>query len=200
MRDASSYGHGALESRTINVEANLLAARLGERERIVEGSRRRLAVILLTVVAGGLALPPLFRLQNKAKLNALHAQQRVAALAANMTSLSQAQTAVQPKLAIEEMRAYVKLQARTYLGHLFLVMNAVPKSVVLGNLKGELMGGELKITGQADAEDYGAARNFVSNAGEGPNVQDTVLSTTRRSDTLGPAGVSFDFIKRVKTG
>ena len=200
MLDANSYGHAAPETKTINVEANLLSERLGEREKHIEAARRRLLLIFLTLIVGLAALPPLYRMEARAHKSAVAAKTRADEMGAVLTQVMHEEQGVRPKLATEELRIRVQKQTQELLGHMYLVMNAVTKSIVLGSLKAEVVSGDIKISGGADAESYGDARAFISTAGEGPNVQDMVLSSTRRSDALGNNGVAFDFIKRVKVG
>lgn len=198
MLGANSSGHGAPESRTINVEANLLAQRLAERDRLLEAVRRRLLLMGLTLVVGFAALPPLFRMQSSAALRAQKSYKRAQELGTAVSTLQKQVESLQPRFAMDDMRKKVAENCDLFLGNIAFVMNSVPTTIALSTFRAEAIGGELKISGLADAENYSAARSFISAAGESKGATDIVLASTRRSDALGPNAVAFDFVKRVK--
>jgi hypothetical protein len=195
--DTSSFGH-VHETRNINVEANLLAQRLEERERVLAAAKKRLALTGLVLISSLVCLPMLFRLQAEASARAAQLSSRASEVAGALATLQKQHDAQQPKLAGEEMRKAVEQRAKLFLGNLCAVLNAVPESMVLGSIKAEALSGEMRIGGQANAEAYANARGFLAAAGAGENVLDMVLSATHRNDALGPTGVSFDFVKRVR--
>jgi Tfp pilus assembly protein PilN len=178
----------------------LLSERLVERDHLADKSRRKLVSIALTLVGIGIVLPPIHGLMQKETASATAAQERSKQLAATLATLERERDSYKPRVAIDEMRKTCLSYAENFLGQTSFVLNAVPPSVALQTIRTAVTGGEIKINGQAEAEDYASARTFVDAAGKGPNVEDMLMASTRRSDTLGTAGVAFDFSKRVRAG
>lgn len=200
MRALFGVNSPGLEARnkTINVEANLLAERIAEREKVLIAVRRKFLWLVCVLLSGLLFVPPMlaFSAAESRRTERLAKQQQI--LAAQLASLQAEQRSAEPKLLQQRMMEDVRGNAQRFLGQLLLVLNAAPPQMAFASVKADMNSGEMRIVSRADAESYTAARQFVDGAKGGPGVVDTITSSTRRSDTLGPSGVTFEFVKRVR--
>jgi hypothetical protein len=177
-----------------------MAERLGDRARCKELAQRKLISIIAVIVFSLLSIPPLFQLRGTAMAKATRAEKVAAAAAAELANVQQQHATAAPIIAERDMLELVKFRADLFIGNVVQIFNSVGSAIALTTLRAEVMGGDLRITCKAEAETYVTAKEFVSLAGSGSNVQDAVLVSTRTSSTLGPQGVSFEFMKKVTVG
>jgi len=199
--DASSHGRVAPKTKTINVNANLLSERLAERENVREWVRRRLVFAGISLVIACMVLPPLHRAQQRAFIVSQQLKKEEAALTKQIADLQDRQDKIKPALDNAEFLNYVHASSQRFLGHTFLFLdNVKPNNLALGSLKATVTGGTLELATTADAVNYRAAQDFVSECEKTPNVQGTFVSQMRSNTDVGDEGVTFDLSQKVKVG
>lgn len=197
MLETSSTGRAAPKIKTINVEANLLAQRIAEQERVREMSFRRLVGFCLSALLGVGTLPYLYGLDTSAS-HALEAvETRVADLDALLRDAEQRRELVQPVLDEIALHEKSSRNLEVLIGESTLFASSASPQVAFGVLKVEVSGSELRLSVVAESESYAAAREFVAMAAKGERVTASNLVTMRRSDRLGSQGVRFEFTKKV---
>lgn len=197
MLEANSFGRVAPKIKTINVEANLLAQRLEERQAIRQQATRRLAALASCLLAACIALPPLFQLAAAASKAVDAAAGKEAELATRLRETQERRKNVQPILDEIDLQERCRRNAKVLIGETTLLLGGTSPRMAVGSVKAEVASGSLRLSVIAEAESYGAAREFVSTAGEGKKVESATLLSMRRSDTLGADGVRFEFVKKI---
>lgn len=196
--DSNTLGRASRSTKSINVEANLLAERLAERSRIAESSRRKLVVLvgatLLCIVAG----PSLVRYQSEAARTQGKAQVRADQMSKRRTELEQQVEEAQPKLKESELMGGLRGQSEGVLQQLTGLLNAVPAGVALNGVKLDVVGGAMTFQCSAEAESFEQAQAFLANVRSEPGSKDAFLSSARQSALISPTGVGFDLIKKVE--
>jgi hypothetical protein len=195
--DASLHGRAAPKTKTINVEANLLAERIAERERLREAIIKRIAAIATIVVVAGVSLPFLWKTQAGFAVQAAVAQKMEKGLQTKLAAIQQKQSTAEPVLANQAMAKKVHAQAESFLGQVTLFFNGASENMALTDVKAEVVAGELKISAKAEAENYTVAHEFVGSNSEGPKVKEVILISVRRSGQLAAEGVTLDMVKKV---
>jgi hypothetical protein len=198
--DASTHGRVAPKTKSINVEANLLAQRLAEVATIREAAQKRLMTLGVAAFTALVLLPPVYRSQARAgaTLHKMEGQEKV--IAAQIAKLQKQQEQVKPVLEDEKVLSDVKKHSKEFLGQLILFLNTANPSVSLGSIKCSVSGGEMGFVTRAEAENYRIAAEFVSLNAKGPNTKETNLSSMKRNSLLWPDGVTFELSKKVKVG
>jgi hypothetical protein len=194
----SSHGRVAPKTKTINVEVNLLAQRIAERDRLFTAAVRKLMLLGVAVVVSAVLLPTLFKLQSSAALEAKVAVSKKQALAGTLASLNSQQESAKPLIADKDLTDRLEVSSEIFRGHVTLLLNSATPDMAFQNLRAEANGTELKMTCKLDAETYPAVQAFVAAASKGPNVINAILLSQKRGQELGESSVSFDFVKRVK--
>lgn len=201
MIGTSSSGFGQQpKTRSLDLEANLLAERIQERQAVFAASKKALALILLLVFASVLILPYLAGKVATKRADYLKANKRALALAAQLQEAKAAKDAASQTLVFNNMLNETKARAETFCGRIILLLNLVPPNVALSTMKAEVLGGELQIRSVADAESLSGARSFVQQAANIPASKDSLLVSAKRNDTLADGGVGFEFIHRAQVG
>ncbi len=193
----SSSGLGAPKTRTLDLEANLLAERLLERARTLEQSRRILMALALTGFFAVLALPTLHSQAHVSALSARKVEQKVAERRALLNQLSDEEKSALLPRERKEMLETQKMRSGWVLTQVASLLNSVPHSMALSALRVTIIGGTLTIEGTADAEHFETARSFVETMAKAPGTTDALLVSTRRNEAFAPEGVTFEFLKRI---
>lgn len=197
MSDMSSLGRVPPRMKSINVEANLLSARLAERARVAEASRKRLLLIGAVLGVLALAAPPLYQYQIAAGGRVKAAQVENDKVAEQLAVLQKQVDEATPKVQESEMVAILREQADDFLGQLVYLMNSTTSGVAISGVKADVMAATMTLTCNAEAESFEEAQAFASNAKAGPDVKEVFLSSARQSTALGVKGMGFDLVKRV---
>jgi hypothetical protein len=199
MLQGSLFGR-AEGKRTINVHANLLGERLGERQAIALQVRRRLLMIAVTGAIAGLSLPGLFNLRAANAAQEAASGRTLSALESQLASLAEARDAAAPRIERSVLISRLASQCRLVLGQIAVCLNAVPATVACSIVKAEVNGGDLTIKVAAEAESFDEAQRFAKAASAGPQVKSALILSSKHSDALSPNGVAFEFLKRVWVG
>lgn len=191
MSDVSLHGRVAPKSKSINVEANLLAERLQNRTRTREQMRKRFVSYFVGVTMVAIVLPPLHRLYEK---TAARYKVSIAAdklLSTQLSALQKQQDSVKPVMQDKQTLDSLHRHAHEYLGHLTLFLNNVSPEVSLSNFTVQWKDKSMEFNIQAQSVSYKEAADFVALTGKSPNATQTTLSTMNSDATMGPDGVNF---------
>lgn len=200
MLDTSSIGRAQHKTRTINVEANLMAQRISERARLQENIYRRTVMCIVTLAATGIIVPPLFRWQgNQAMLSAMAAARQTEA-AALLQAVQQEKASTEPKLAEETIRGNVVKYAQGYIGEVIRFTNASRPDMTLAAMKVDIAGGEVKIVARADAESYSAYEQFIERLQAFAGHENVAPKSIRGGTDLGDNSVMFELNYRTRLG
>ncbi len=200
MVDVSSPGRAAPKVKSINVEANLLSERIAERERLLDTLSRKAVAALLVLVMAAITLPASYRLQSRMAAKAESVQQTEAALARDLGALKTELDSTKPMMQDNQMMGTSRTYSHNFMHQLISFLNASGSSMVFSSVKGEVLGGELKISASADAETYAAARDFVDTTGKTDRTKSSVLKLWRHNPDFGPNGVTFEVEKMAVVG
>lgn len=199
MFPASLFGR-VDSRREIPIEANLLSERLKERALALRTLRRRALALVLSVAVAGLLVPTLWGIRGAFRDAAARREAELRKVSARLEALSAEHARSAPRIGAETLSRTMRAHASSLLGQLTLFLNGVPKSVACSSVRAEVLGGVMTATMQADAVDFEGMRQFVSASSDGPGTLSAVLVSTKRSDVLARAGVSFEFVKKVEVG
>lgn len=72
------------------------------------------------------------------------------------------------------------------------VLNASDSDMVFSSIKIEVLGGDMKLSGRADAKSYRVARDFVTRLANAKGTKSAVLKQWRLNEEFGPNGVAFE--------
>ncbi|HEY3779772.1 MAG TPA: hypothetical protein VGL56_01720 [Fimbriimonadaceae bacterium] len=191
MSDVSLHGRVAPKSKSINVEANLLAERLQNRTRLREQVRKRLVSYFVGITVVAIVLPPLHRMYIKTAADYKAAISGDKLLTAKLNGVQKQQDSVAPVLQDKKTLDSLHNHAREYLGRLILFFNNVSPEVSLSSLTVQWKEQKMDFNIQAQAISYKAAADFVSQTGKSPEAKQTTLSTMNSDTSMGPDGVNF---------
>lgn len=199
MSTMTLSGRAAPDSeKRIDVDANLLGEWLSERALLYRGLRSRALGILAIAVLGSWGVGALA--QSKAALS-----KRAAPVAQRLKAVDADYAAITPDegdsaAAISTMLDATKKKGDAFVGQIITMMNSAPPTIALSSLKADILGGEEKLTGQADAETFYAANEFIQHNNAPDKGMNATQLSTSRSDVLAPGGVSFQFVKSMRVG
>ena len=200
MMRLSSPGSGPPDDRTLNVEVDLLAewkAKKALARTRTSGAFWRMAAPLAAAVV---LLPPLVQWHSSAGRRAtLSARQAGLAHSKRIALESQVQ-AGKAAMDLQTLRRELATDCRTFFDEVAVVLNSASPAMALRTLRSDVAAAEIKIRCQADADSAATAHRFVEPAGRGNNVRSSMLSAIRLNSTLGPHGVSFEYIKSIEVG
>jgi len=188
------------KSKTINVEANLMAQRLIERRSLIENNRRRMIMLFAVVFAGLLTLPALFAWMRTANNAAALSSQREAQLQRRLADLRQKEDTARPVIQENQLLSVVDSRANAYLGRLIQFLNCVEPDMAISTMKVEVLSGQMKITATAEAENYDAYKRFIARCQEAVGLDNVFPRSVKSSTALGPKGVVFDIEHKTKVG
>jgi hypothetical protein len=200
MAEQSMSGHAAPRIRSINVRVNLLSQRVEERNRALSVARAKVIQVTSVFVTASVLLPWLINLAASASANAARWQRKASALRAEVSQLNEKAKLVKPRLEERDMIAGAKRHADAFMGQLVSVLNSAPPTMAISGMRVDILGGDVKVSVRADAEDYRSAEAFLDRAKAGAGPQDAGFTSTKRSDVLAKGGISFEFIKKVGLG
>lgn len=200
MVQASSPGRAQHKSKTLDVEVNLLAERIQERERLLDALSKRAIAGLLVLAFGAFSLPAAYRLQDRAAQKASQALEAAALvqreLAERQTILTSAKPAMQETQMLESVRGY----SSNLLLQLSGFLNAATDKMALSTLKVEVIGGTMKVSGRADAESYAVARDFVAKLAKLPGTNQVTLKKWYQNPEFARNGVTFEVDHSAQVG
>ncbi len=193
----SSFGNGALKSRSINVGANMLGEWIEEQAKLRQQFARYGAVLSASVLVAVVACPILGRKAGVegAELKGLKAG--IAGLDEQLKIADKAKKEAQPAKIVHEMNERTRVSFDRFVGQLDHILRAGNPQMALAMLKLEMTSGEAHVTLQADAEDDAAAEAFAKNASEEGATVDSITSS-RPSALLSTQGLSFLYEKKIR--
>lgn len=196
MSIESLRGHAAPSVKSINVECNLLLAWRQARAREEARLRKSLVAFGAAVVLGVCTVPPLTSaLKHQQKLEAA-AQSSVNALGKELTGLNAKRKESDPQVAVQDMVAKSTLKTTAFVGAFLRPLNRTARTMAISDIHIEIIGGDITIRGRADAETYQDGQRFVEEASRSSQVGSAILLSSRRANTLGAKGVSFEFLEK----
>lgn len=199
MPPTSSLGAAPPKQRTINVEVNLLAEWLENRNRLRDEKLRWTGLLATIVVVAVVALPFLKDVATEQQRIYSKAAADAAGRSTALITLQQQQSAVQPKIDSDAMSQECRRRAKQFMGEFFAVLNATTPKMAVETIDASVLSGEITIRTKAQSETYVAAQDYVALAGKGTRVKSAILSTARQSKLLGSdEGVTFEFAKRIE--
>ena len=137
MLDASSYGRGAPKPKTINVQANLLAQRNAERERVRAASKRRLVSLLVVVGLASVVLPPSWGASDRVAKLADESAAKNATVHAELRDLQMRQQNLKPILDQMAVQERIRGNAKMMLGEMATLLNAANPQVAFSGVRAE---------------------------------------------------------------
>ncbi len=196
MSNANLHGLGQHSSKTIHVESNLLDAWIADRRSLEQRLRRSLivsATILLTLM---IAVPGLL-VYVRSKVAATHSKvKELQMLEQTVLRLEKEAQSADPALKRQDMIAKSKAKADAFISTLEAVWSTVPTGVVLNTFRGEMLGGDMDISGGADAVSDADAHQMVDSLTATHNINSALIAASKPSYALSEHGVGFDFLAR----
>lgn len=197
MLNANSFGRATPNQKSINVEINLLAEWLDERRRLRESRLRSLVILALGFAAMLLLGPSIWKLGSESAERAARAEGRMNQLQGQLAAAQAETEKLQPQVDNQTVLAQSQANIRRFVGEMLVFMNDMPSSVALRLVDVTILGGEVTIRAQADAETFTGSEELVRIAQQTPRTKSAIVSQARRSDALGPDSVSFELVKKV---
>lgn len=192
MVDVSTPGRAQPKTRTINVEANLLSERLIERTRLLDAMSRKAFWGVGILVFALMVLPTAYRMQRdlgkRAAALAIEAGTLQRNLANKQAIVESSKPAVEDSRMISDTRSF----SSNLLEQTLTVLNASDSDMVFSSIKIEVLGGDMKLSGRADAKSYRVARDFVTRLANAKGTKSAVLKQWRLNEEFGPNGVAFE--------
>lgn len=201
MFDANTAGRATqLKSKTINVEANLMAQRLIERRVLIDGNRRRVVILAVLLFSSMLSLPAIFSWMSSTSRAAAASISRESQLRKQITDMKAKQDTARPVIQESQLLGLVGIRSNSYLGRVAQFLNCVEPDMALTTMKIEVLAGNMKITATAEAEDYDVYKKFVARCQEAVGMDNVFPRSVKASSILGPKGVVFDIEHKTKVG
>lgn len=200
MVDASSPGRALPKTRSINVEANLLAERIGERERVLEALSRRAFWGVGIMVFAMLVLPTAYRVQDRISGRADKVSAESALLQRQVANQQAILDTARPVVEDSKMIGDTRMFAQNVLRQLSVVINSADGDMVFSSLKIDVLGGEMKLGARADAKSYRVARDYIGRISKAPGTKSAVLKQWRLSEQFGQNSVSFELERTAEVG
>jgi len=200
MVDVSSPGRALPKTKSINVEANLLAERLGERGRLLDAMSRKAFWGVGILVFALMVLPSAYRVQDrlakKASDRAAEANVVMREVADKQSILDSAKPVVEDSRMLADSRRF----SENLLRELSVVLSSTDAEMVFSSVKVEILGGEMKLSGRADAKSYRVARDFVNRISKATGTKSASLKQWRLNDDFGPNAVGFEIERIAEVG
>jgi hypothetical protein len=200
MPPMNSLGAGPPRQRTINVEVNLLAEWIENRNRLREDRLRWTGLLTTLAFVGIIAVPLLSEYAASSESSAQKAEKLADSRQMTLATLQQQQSLVQPKIDGDATLKLSQYRAKLFMGEILSALNETSPKMAMAMIEGSMIGGELTIRAKAEAENYLAAQEYVASVGKGSNVKSAILTTARPNLSLGPEGVTFEFAKKIEVG
>lgn len=200
MVDVSSAGRGLPRSKTINVEANLLAERIGERQRLLDAMSRKSFWGVGILVFALMVLPSAYRVQESYAMKSSKLELQVAGLQREVADKQAIVDAAKPVVEDSRMVTDTRTFSKNLLDQLSVVLNAADADMVFSSVKVEILGGEMKLSGRADAKSYRVARGFIDRISQAKGTKAASLKQWRLNDQFGSNAVSFEIERTAEVG
>lgn len=200
MVDVSSPGRALPKTRSINVEANLLAERIGERERVLEALSRRAFWGVGILVFAMLVLPTAYRIQDRLSSKADMLSAESALLQRQVANQQAILDTARPVVEDSKMIGDTRMFSQNVLRQLSVVINSADGDMVFSSLKIDVLGGEMKLGARADAKSYRVARDYIGRISKAAGTKSAVLKQWRLSEQFGQNSVSFELERTAEVG
>lgn len=197
MSTMTLSGREAPSTKRIDVEANLLDQWVLERQETKTQIKQRLFVLAGIVGLGVWGATALNHWRAGVAIKQAPVAQRLKAVQAQYSEIVPQNTGTS-EAEIEKMAGTAKGHAEGYMAQVVALMNSASQSLAFSSLKVDVLGGEVKLSGQADAETYYAANEFIQRNNDASKGMNATQVSTSRSDLLANDGVSFQFVKKVR--
>lgn len=184
--------------KRIDVEANLLQDWIQERRDLRKQVQARIGATAAVVICGFFAVAKLNEMRIGIAASERPVQSRLNYLNQEYANVQPAAANGTSELEIAKTTELTKKYSDAFMGQMVSLLNNASTSMALSSLKQDVLGGEVKQTGQADAENYYTANEFIQRNNDPTKNTNAVLVSTSRSDVLANDGVSFQFVKKVK--
>lgn len=191
-------GREAPSAKRIDVEANLLEQWLEERSRARRMIQMRLVGIGVILVATVGVATVLGRSRSAVSKKQSAVAQRLKAVRREYAEIVPATGDADPQATVDAILTGAKRNADAFMAQVVDLMNSASPAIAFSTLKADVLGGEVKLTGQADADTYYAANEFILRNNDATKGMNATQISTQRSDLLANDGVLFQFVKRVK--
>ena len=183
--------------KTINVEVNLLDAWSDQRVELEANVNRKIFLLVIIVLVGGLAIPFLAANQSIIANSSTKSQSELEKNLKTKNELDKQAKSVAPTIQMDEMIARCHRYSNSYLNELTRVINAAPTQMYFEQFQTEVSGGECSIKVLATSSSPEVGRSFVDTASKGSNVISAVQTSVRQGQ-LSDSSVKFDFMKKVR--
>lgn len=201
MFDVNTAGRATQpKSKTINVEANLMAQRLIERRSLIETNRRRMVMLFAVVFSSLLTLPALFTWMNAAGATASQSIAQEQNIQKRLADLRKKEDTARPVIQENQLLSVVDSRANNYLGRIVQFLNCVEPDMAISSLKVEVIAGQMKIIATSEAENYEAYKKFIARCQDAVGSDNVFPRSVKASTALGPKGVVFDLEHKTKVG
>jgi hypothetical protein len=191
-------GNGQPRNKTLDVEVNLLAEWAAQKHKRQEHATRTLTYLAAVVLLAVLTLPVLVKTSAAAATRASAAQKMSTDASKKRVDAEQQLAKLAPAMDAQNVKKTLQANCDRFFGETALLLNAAGQSMVFSSLKSDVLGGKMTMRCVADAASSEIAQDYISAAGGGDQVKSSLLSSIRRNASIGPAGVSFEYIKIVE--
>jgi len=198
MLEASTTGHAQLKHKTINAEVNLLTEWQRDKSKVNDQIARIAGLMALIAALAFGTSPFLVRAYHESGERLHIAQDSLKHVSSQLGGLQEARKEAKPRIDQSTMHDTVRREANQFLGHTVLVINSASAGMAFETVSADVIGGEMTLHCKADAESNAVAQNFIEQAGQGPNVESTLLATAEKNDKLARDGIGFEYVKRIE--
>lgn len=198
MLEASTTGHAQLRHKTINAEVNLLTEWQRDKSKVNDQVARIAGLMALIAALAFGTSPFLVRAYHESGDRLRRSQDSLKHVSAALGGLQQARKDAKPRIDQSTMHDTVRREANKFLGHAVLVINSASAGMAFETVSVDVIGGEMTLHCKAEAESNVVAHTFIAQAGQGPNVESTLLATAEKNPALGRDGVEFEYVKRIE--
>lgn len=198
MLEASTSGHAQPRNKTINAEVNLLSEWQRKRDSLNEQITRAAVLMTLLALLTFGSSPFLVRAFFESSSRLHSAQAVLDSKTVEMQRTDTEKKAAAPKLDQGAMHDTVTREAKQFLGQTFAVINAAEAGMAFESINANVISGELTVSCKADAESNSVVQSFIDHAGQGSNVNSTLLRTAQKNGKLSPDGIGFEYVKSVE--
>ena len=203
MPDVSLHGRVAPKSKSINVEANLLAERMENQRRVQDFLRQRTLALLIVILGTALLIPPLKHASEAASIRYQKFSAQDKLISARFDAFKQQQDSEKPIEQDVEALTQIHRCARQFVGQTILFLNQVNPNLFLNSLSIEAKDRRLKFTAQAEASSYDAAKSFLIDLGASSKTDkdsQTNLLQMNSDGSFWPDGINFAIEHQVTVG
>lgn len=197
MSTMTLSGREAPSAKRIEVEANLLEEWILERHDTKRQIQLRIVGVIGIAILGAWGAITLNEVRSGLAAKTKPVEQRLKAVQGQYTQLAPAVGGTSDG-EVRQMTAKAKQNADAFMAQIVALMNTVSPSMAVSSLKVDVLGGEVKLTGQADAETFYAANEFIQRNNDPAKGMNATQVSTSRSDLLATDGVSFQFVKKAR--